>query len=85
MILRSRVVSFHGNITFILDLSKSVFGSKRKRNMDEKGDLKDEKDKEEGEIVAEIIDSTGSQTGMQKVSTNEPLPCRFTFICFILG
>ena len=53
--------------------------------MDEKGDLKDEKDKEEGEIVAEIIDSTGSQTGMQKVSTNEPLPCRFTFICFILG
>ena len=48
--------------------------------MDEKGDLKDEKDKEEGEIVAEIIDSTGSQTGMQKVSTNEPLPCRFTFI-----
>ena len=61
---------------------KVFFGSERKRNMDEKGDLKVEKDKEEGKIVAEIIDSTGSQTGMQKVSTNEPLPCRFTFIYF---
>lgn len=39
--------------------------------MDEKGDLKVEKDKEEGEIVAEIIDSTGSQTGMQKDEKQE--------------